>query len=124
MDERKQEVLTRRFKIGIVLITGSMLCGYASLAVLGGAEGAHNPWLRDLSITIWLLTWIPFFAGFALSGKEGLQYAKDIFKRRFGNLEWPPGWRPFFADLAVSVRENLRLAKDLIKKYMSSGSGR
>lgn len=120
MDERKQ-VFTRRFKIGIALITGSMLCGYASLAALGGAAGAHNPWLRDLSITIWLLTWIPFFAGFVLSGKEGLQYAKGIVKRLLSDSGWFLSWRPFFAGLSMSVKENLQLAKDLIKKYIFSG---
>ncbi|OHB39181.1 MAG: hypothetical protein A3C38_00180 [Planctomycetes bacterium RIFCSPHIGHO2_02_FULL_50_42] len=117
MDERKQ-VFTRRFKIGIVLITGSMLCGYASLAALGGAAGAHNPWLRDLSVTIWLLTWIPFFAGLAISGKDGLQYAKDIIKRQFSDSEWFHSWRPFFSGLTPNVREDLRHVRDLIKKWV------
>ncbi|MFQ5862189.1 MAG: hypothetical protein ACE5IC_03605 [Candidatus Brocadiales bacterium] len=80
MDEGKQ-VFTRRFKTGIALIAGSLLCGYASLAVLGGAVGAGDPWLRDLSVTIWFLTWIPFLAGFLLSGREGLQHAKDLIKK-------------------------------------------
>lgn len=116
MDERK--VFTRRFKIGIVLIAGSMLCGYASLAVLGEAAGTHNPWLIDLSIKIWLLTWIPFFAGFALSGKEGLQYAGDIIKRQFGGSEWFLSGKRFFTDLYAHIKENLRLAGELIKKYL------
>ncbi len=80
MDEGKQ-VFTRRFKIGIALIISSLLCGYVSLAVLGGALGASNPWLRNLSATIWFLTWIPFLVGLLLSGREGLQYAKGLIKK-------------------------------------------
>lgn len=76
-----KQVFTRRFRIGIALIVGSLLCGYASLAVLGGAVGADSPWLRNLSATVWVLTWIPFLVGFALCGKEGLEYAKDIINK-------------------------------------------
>ncbi len=79
MDEEKQ-AFTRRFKMGMVLITGSLICGYTSLVVLGGAAGTGKVWLRDLCITVWFLTWIPFFAGFYLSGKEGLQHAKGLIR--------------------------------------------
>jgi hypothetical protein len=68
----------RRFKLGVVLIIGSTLCGYASLATLGGAAEADDPWLRDVSLLVWFLTWIPFLAGVVLSGKEGYRYAKRL----------------------------------------------
>lgn len=80
MSEKKPS-FTRRFKLGIGLIVGSLLCGYTALAFVGGAVGAGSSRLRDLSLAIWLLTWIPFTAGFLLSGREGLQYAKDLIKK-------------------------------------------
>lgn len=86
--EGEKSSITRRFKLGIALIIGSMLCGYASLAVLGGAAGANNPWLRDVSLLVWLLTWIPFLIGLLLSGKEGYQYAKKLISERlFGKKQ-------------------------------------
>lgn len=86
--EGEKSSITRRFKLGIALIIGSMLCGYASLAVLGGAAGANNPWLRDVSLLVWLLTWIPFLIGLLLSGKEGYRYAKKLISERlFGKKQ-------------------------------------
>ncbi len=80
-----KRVFSRRFKIGIILIAGSMLSGYASLGVFGGAAGAHNPWWRDFGLTVWLLTWIPFFLGLSLSGREGLRRAGDFIKEHLRN---------------------------------------
>ena len=80
--EGEKPTLSRQFKLGIALIIGSTLCGYITLAVLGEATVAHNPRLRTVSLVVWFLTWIPFLLGFALSGKEGYQYAKRLISER------------------------------------------
>lgn len=79
--EEGKQVFSRRFKLGVVLIIGSMVSGYVALAVCGGAAGVHNLWWRDFGLTVWMLTWIPFFIGFSLSGKEGLLRAKELIKK-------------------------------------------
>ena len=48
--EEGKQVFSRRFKLGIVLIIGSMVSGYVALAVCGGAAGVHNLWWRDFGI--------------------------------------------------------------------------
>ncbi len=79
--EEGKQVFSRRFKLGIVLIIGSMVSGYVALAVCGGAAGVHNLWWRDFGLTVWMLTWIPFFIGLSMSGKEGLLRAKELIKK-------------------------------------------
>ncbi len=75
---------SRRFRLGIILIISSMLCSYAALALLGEASLANNSRLKSIGFWVYLLTWIPFFGGLALSGREGYTYAKKlIWKRLF-----------------------------------------
>ncbi|HHT9119911.1 MAG TPA: hypothetical protein ACFYD3_05135 [Candidatus Hypogeohydataceae bacterium YC41] len=86
--EEEKPGSSRQFKLGLVLIIGSLLCGYAALAVMGGAAGTHNTRLRNLSLLVYILSWIPFLIGFALSGKEGYKYAKKVIsKRLFGSKD-------------------------------------
>ncbi|MFN3467770.1 MAG: hypothetical protein ACK4WF_08730, partial [Candidatus Brocadiales bacterium] len=80
--EGEKPTLSQRFKLGIALIIGSTLCGYAALAIVGEATVAHNPRLRAISLVVWFLTWIPFLGGLALSGKEGYGYAKRFINER------------------------------------------
>lgn len=80
--EEEKPTFTRRFKLGIALIVGSILCGWLALAALGGGVGAKNPALGKIGLVTWFLTWIPFFAGLALSGKEGLVHAKRFIRER------------------------------------------
>ncbi len=117
LDEEKQTFSTR-FKLGIVLIAGSLICGYTSLVVLGGAAGTGKTGLRNLCLTIWLLTWIPFFAGFALSGKEGVQQAKGLIRRQFGESEWFLALEQFLADRIAGLKERLQRARVLIKEFL------
>ncbi len=118
MDEKKQ-VFSRNFKLGIALIAGSLISSYASLAVLGGAVGTGKTWLRDLCIAVWFLTWIPFLAGFAMSGKEGVQRAMGLIKKLLGNPEWVITCEEFFSGLFLGAKERLTQARDSIKKYVS-----
>ncbi|MEE9515105.1 MAG: hypothetical protein V3V54_03650 [Candidatus Brocadiales bacterium] len=117
LDEEKQTFSTR-FKLGIVLIAGSLICGYASLAVLRGAAGTGKTGLRNFSLAIWFLTWIPFLAGFALSGKEGVRQAMWLIRRQFGESEWFLALEQFLADRIAGLKERLQRARVLIKEFL------
>ncbi len=116
--DKKRRIFSPNFKLGIALIAGSLICGYASLAVLGGAAGTGKTGLRNLSLVIWFLTWIPFLAGFALSGKEGVRQAVGLIRRQFGESEWFLAMEQFLADRIAGLKERLQRARVLIKKFL------
>lgn len=78
------------FTLGVALIAASSIGGWISLSLggvtciesyLASSDGSLlDLALENLYLRIWFLTWIPFFAGVFLAGKEGLSASKRLFK--------------------------------------------
>lgn len=70
----------KSFIIGVVLIIGSSIIGWASL-FLGGILAVKNVLFLKIGTGIYLFSWLPFGLGFLLAGKEGLEISKKFFRR-------------------------------------------
>jgi hypothetical protein len=71
-----------RFKIGIFFLLANMPIGYGGLA-LGAAISAatHSKVGIYLGVAVYVFSWVMLGAGLLLSGKEGYQHARDLWRR-------------------------------------------
>lgn len=78
-----------RFFLGVTLIVLSSAIGWIALFAGGALSARYGPAAAKLGVWIYAASWIPFGIGFALSGREGLRYSKEILARMLRRR--PPG---------------------------------
>ena len=81
-ENASRERTSLRFRAGMILLIASFPVGYGGLA----AVGAVAAWMRDArwvlaGVACYVFSWVMFLAAFALSGREGVRYAKSLWAR-------------------------------------------
>lgn len=75
--------MSRQFMWGVILIAASSAIGWIALFAGGVLAARYGSAAARIGFWIYLLSWIPFGAGFLMSGKEGVRYSKQMFSRWF-----------------------------------------
>lgn len=76
--------LTNKFALGVGIIIGAYVIGYGLPVALGLI-------IKDKKVAVsiagglWLFSWIPFFIGIALAGKEGVIWVKQKLRLKSKN---------------------------------------
>jgi hypothetical protein len=65
-----------KFALGVGLIIGAYVIGYG-LPVALGLIIKDKKTALSIATGLWLFSWIPFFIGVALAGKEGVTWVKQ-----------------------------------------------
>lgn len=83
MNENASSVrMSPRFRAGLVLLIANVPVGYGGLAVAGGiAAWTGEPRWLLAGAACYALSWMMLLAGIALSGRDGVAYAKSLWMR-------------------------------------------
>lgn len=75
-----------RFILGVSLIIAAYLIGYG-LPIVLGVFIKNKKLAVTLAGGLWLFSWVPFFIGVALAGKEGVTWIKQkiVWRKKKGS---------------------------------------
>ena len=85
----KEPVTSIRFRAGVCLIILNMPMGLGGAAFAGAmaVRTGHKAFWAGIGVTIYALSWVMLGLGLILSGKQGVQYAKELKKKWFKHGE-------------------------------------
>ena len=99
---------SRKFILGIIFIIGSLIIG--KITTFTFIRYIQEPFIRWISLTIYLLSWPPFIIGVWWVGKE---YADNI-RKYFG-------YKYYHQSIKVKTKKAIKKGKEGSKQFIEKG---
>jgi hypothetical protein len=82
-DKRPEGISNVRFKTGVYLIVLNIPFGQAGIVLAGllAVRTGHKAFWAGIAVVVYALSWVMLGIGVVLSGKEGIQYAKELTRK-------------------------------------------
>lgn len=74
---------TKRFVLGIILIIVSIVYGWVGLFVCNALAVKYGSLWAVAGLIIYGMSWVTYGLGFILAGREGIIFAKRLFRKVF-----------------------------------------
>jgi hypothetical protein len=85
--DKKPEIESNlRFKMGVCLLLLNIPFGQACIVLAGllAVKTGHKAFWVGVAVAAYALSWVMLGIGLLLSGKKGMEYAKELTRKWFG----------------------------------------